>query len=365
MKTIKSASLTGRGPRTTVPLQGQAAEPEAHNNEDRSFESLDTAKTKSPEAYGSHGPLDEVNTHKLPQLSPQPDEPVVPARSTQKGLISGGRAIVLASFLLVVLVNAANIGSSQFIGTQGWAFILSGASTTSSHNLLKDVANQFRHTPIAGTRTQTKHKLTPVVYINAILQKMTLDEKLGQMMIVQFYGSDYGLDISTMTSQYKVGAVLIYAANNNIVSRPQLKGLVQQMQQNSTVPMVVAIDQEGGTVDRLMNLDGSRPSATSIGATGDPAKAMAEGIRDANDLSYYGINLNLAPVVDVTNVYNPQLYLRTFGDNAATVINMAGGDFQSHQHRGKGMGKLKHLPTRGGGGSGPPITLPSLLCPPR
>ena len=65
-----------------------------------------------------------------------------------------------------------------------------------------------------------------------------------------------------MISQYKVGAVLIFAANNNIVSRPQLKGLVQQMQQNSTVPMVVTIDQEGGTVDRLMNLDGSRPSAT-------------------------------------------------------------------------------------------------------
>ncbi len=55
MKTIKSASLTGRSPRTTVPLQGQAAEPEAHNNEDRSFESLDTVKTKSPEVYGSHG----------------------------------------------------------------------------------------------------------------------------------------------------------------------------------------------------------------------------------------------------------------------------------------------------------------------
>ena len=360
MKTIKSASLTGRSPRTTVPLQGQGAEPEAHNNEDRSFESLDTVKTKSPEAYGSHSPLDEVNTHKLPQLSPQPDESFVLARTNQKGLISRGRAIVLASFLLVVIVNAVNLGSSQFIGAQGWAFILSGASTTSSHNLLKDVANQFRHTPTAGTRTQTKHKLTPAVYINAILQKMTLDEKLGQMMIVQFYGPDYGLDISSMISQYKVGAVLIFAANNNIVSRPQLKGLVQKMQQNSTVPMVVAIDQEGGTVDRLMNLDGSRPSATSIGATGDPAKAMAEGIRDANDLSYYGINLNLAPVVDVTNVYNPQLYLRTFGDNAATVINMAGAYLKGLQQSGKVMGTLKHFPGLGDVSGDPHITVPSL-----
>lgn len=288
------------------------------------------------------------------------NEAFAPVRTAQKGLISRRRAIVLASFLVVVIINAANLGSSQFIGTQGWAFILSGAATTSSHNLLKDVANQFRHTSTAGTVTQTKHQLTPAEYIDAIMQKMTLDEKLGQMMIVQFYGPGYGLDISTMISQYKVGAVLIFAANNNIVSRPQLKGLVQQMQQNSAVPLVMAIDQEGGTVDRLMNLDGSRPSASSIGATGDAAKAMAEGIRDANDLSYYGINLNLAPVVDVTNVYNPQLYLRTFGNNAATVIKMAGAYLRGLQGSGKVMGTLKHFPGLGDVSGDPHVTVPSL-----
>src|SRR5207302_11481965 len=157
MKTIKSSSLTGRSPRTTVPLQGQAAEPEAHNNEDRSFESLDTVKTKSPEAYGSHGPLDEVNTHKLPLLSPQPDESFVPARTTQKGLISRGRAIVLDSIHLVVIVNAADLGSSQIIVTQGWAFIFSGSLTTNSHSLLKAVTYQFRHTAMAGTVSNTMH----------------------------------------------------------------------------------------------------------------------------------------------------------------------------------------------------------------
>jgi beta-N-acetylhexosaminidase len=180
------------------------------------------------------------------------------------------------------------------------------------------------------------------------------------MMIVQFVGPDYGLDLSTMINQYNVGAVLLFTVNNNIQSKNQLRNVNAQMQKNSAIPLVIAIDQEGGTVDRLMKLDGSRPSASSIGATGDAAKAMAEGIRDANDLSYYGINLNLAPVVDVTNVYNPQLYLRTFGNNAATVIKMAGAYLRGLQGSGKVMGTLKHFPGLGDVSGDPHVTVPSL-----
>src|SRR5205809_2670643 len=137
---------------------------------------------------------------------------------------------------------------------------------------------------------------------------MTLDQKLGQMMIVQFVGPTYSLDISTMISQYHVGAVLLFTANNNISDKVQLKGLIQQMQSNSSIPMVVAIDQEGGTVDRLKALDGPRPPAADIGATNDTGKAMAAGIRVAQDLESYGFNLNLVTLVEVTNVYNTYLY---------------------------------------------------------
>ena len=113
------------------------------------------------------------------------------------------------------------------------------------------------------------------------------------------------------------------------------------MQKNSTIPLVVAIDQEGGTVDRLASLDGPRPSATSIGATNDPNRAMAEGIQDAQDLSYYGFNLNLAPVVDVNNVFNDQLYLRTFGNNPTIVTQMAAAYLRGLQQSGKVMGTIK------------------------
>ena len=287
--------------------------------------------------------------------------PVARLETAQKGGLSRGRSLLFSVFLLVVIINAANMGAPQFIGAQGWAFVLGGSTSTSDPNLLKDVVNKLHHTPTPGIKTQaTPQVITPEGYINAIINNMTLDEKLGQMMIVQFYGPDYGLEISTMISQYKVGAVLIFAANDNIVSKPQLKGLIHQMQVNSTIPLITAIDQEGGTVDRLLNLDGPRPSAASIGVTNDPSKAMAEGIQDAKDLSYYGFNLNLAPVVDVTNVYNPQLYLRTYGNNSMIVTKMAGAYLQGLQKSGKVIGALKHFPGLGDVGGDPHITVPSL-----
>jgi beta-N-acetylhexosaminidase len=195
--------------------------------------------------------------------------------------------------------------------------------------------------------TATAQQLTPQQYINLIIQHMTLDQKLGQMMIVEFLGPTYSYGISTMISQYNVGMVLLYSSDGNIQSKTQLKGLIAQMQQASSIPLLISVDQEGGYVDRLVSLDGPRPSAASIGATNDPGQAMAEGQRDAADLASYGFNLNLAPVVDVTTVQNPQLYGRTFGDNPDIVTSMAAAYLQGLQQSGKVFGTLKHFPGLG------------------
>lgn len=309
----------------------------------------------------AHGePVEAISAPKLSQAvtadpTNRTQPPTLPP--TRKTPLSRGLAIFLMLLLLAVVVEATNNGFGQFIGPQGWAFVLGGSQLTGNSNILQNVAKQLRNHPTPGTAAQP---LTPQEYINSIVQHMTLQQKLGQLMIVQFVGPTYGLDISAMINQYDVGAVLVFTANGNVVSKPQLKGLIQQMQHNSAIPLIVAIDQEGGTVDRLVNLDGPRPSATSLGETGDPNKARAEGILDAENLSYYGFNLNLAPVVDVTNVYNPQMYLRTFGTNPTTVTKMAGAYLQGLQQSGKVLGTLKHFPGLGDVGADPHSAVPHL-----
>ena len=225
-------------------------------------------------------------------------------------------------------------------------------------DLLKGITGRSSLPP--GSKAQTTHKMTPQEYIDTIVQRMTLDQKLGQMMLIQFLGSSYSLDLSAMVKQYNVGSVLIFAANQNIVSKNQLKSLIQQMQTDSPIPLAVAIDQEGGTVDRLNSLDGPRPSEATIGASGNPDVARQAGIQDAKDLSSYGINLNLAPVVDVTNVYNSQLDQRTYGNNAALVTKMASAYLDGLQKSGKVIGTLKHFPGLGDVSVDPHVGVPQL-----
>ena len=288
------------------------------------------------------------------------ETPTIALKTSQRQPISRGKAILYISLLLIVVLNALNLSYAQFIGPQGWAFVIGGPGNTVNDNPLAIIKKELNHGLTPGATSPATSRLTPQQYINLIVQNMTLDQKLGQMMIVQFVGPTYSLDISTMISQYHVGAVLLFTANNNISDKVQLKGLIKQMQSDSAVPMIAAIDQEGGTVDRLQALDGSRSSAASIGATNDPSKAEAAGIQDAQDLASYGFNLNLAPVVDVTNVYNPQLYGRTYGNDAALVTNMAQAYLQGLQQSGKVLGTLKHFPGLGDVGVDPHSGVPNL-----
>jgi beta-N-acetylhexosaminidase len=330
----------------------------------KAIEKLDTAPTNavdnSPVKDTSVEIIDTASLPTQAEVQEKLETPIAALKTKQRQSITKGKAILYISLLLIVVINALNLSYAQFIGPQGWSFVIGGPGNTGNDNPLAIIRKELNHDLTPGATAQPTHRLTPQQYINLIVQNMTLDQKLGQMMIVQFVGPIYSLDISTMISQYHVGAVLLFTANNNISDKVQLKGLIQQIQTNSAVPMIVAIDQEGGTVDRLQALDGPRSSAATIGATNDAAKAEEAGIQDAKDLASYGFNLNLAPVVDVTNVYNPQLYGRTYGNNAALVTSMAQAYLQGLQQSGKVLGTLKHFPGLGDVGVDPHSGVPNL-----
>ncbi len=211
--------------------------------------------------------LASMITRKLPVLSTFMDVPVMPPSIPSKVGIKRGHALLLISLLCILVLQSIYTGSMQFIGPQGWSYVLYGPPGTGGDSLLQTTNNQLhpRGAPTPGATP--RHKLTPQQYINLIIKNMTLEQKIGQMMIIQFVGPTYSPDLSTMITQYNVGAVLIFASNGNIVDKAQLKGLIRQMQNDSPLPLAIAIDQEGGTVDRLKSLDGPRPSATAIGTS--------------------------------------------------------------------------------------------------
>lgn len=327
-------------------------------------------KPTSPRS--SETPSDENSTSQDQAELPSGKEVQPPATPFETSLLTNAapsqipitrsKALILLAMLCIVFLNTLNAGAMQFIGPQGWASTLDLSSTNTGANLLNNVDQQLLTKPTPGRSSHPVPQITPQHYIDTIVDNMTLDMKLGQMLLVQFVGPNYSPDLHTMINQYHVGAVLIFAANQNIVSKPQLKGLIQQMQKNSLLPLAIATDQEGGYVNRLLKLNGQRSSEATIGATNSPEQARAAGIQAAQDLSYYGINLNLAPVVDIDNNSNSELHQdqRTYGNNPTLVTQMAMAYLQGLQQSGKVVGVLKHFPGLGDVAVDPHLGIPQL-----
>ena len=211
-----------------------------------------------------------------------------PHHIQQKGLTRKMAAFFML-LLVILLLRSLTIGPTQFLGAQGWSFVLYGSQDTSTDTKALNDLLHHHTTTTKGKQSATISEANIQAYINLIVDHLSLDQKLGQMMMVQFVGSADSLDLSTMINQYDVGSVILLTANGNVVDKTQLTNLTHQMQQNSQgIPLTIAIDQEGGSVDRLVNLDGARPSAATLGATNNPQQAKSAGEQDAQDLAGAG-----------------------------------------------------------------------------
>jgi beta-N-acetylhexosaminidase len=192
----------------------------------------------------------------------------------------------------------------------------------------------------------------------ALVQKMSLDQKLGQMVISEFYGSTLNSDLTKMIKTGQISGVLIENKNGNAQTRSQLINLNKAMQGQATIPLFISTDFEGGPVNELRLITGERASETSIGATGNPQIAYNAGRSAASDLSALGLNVNFMPIVDVlTNPNNPGLIDRTFGSNPTLVTNMGRAYLQGLTAGGI-IGCLKHFPGLGSASIDPHKSLP-------
>ncbi|GCE06485.1 glycoside hydrolase family 3 protein [Dictyobacter aurantiacus] len=355
-KHSSSAELNGEQAETTQPVDAQShieATRTPHPSTDTSQATIDAEKEANPNN------IDEYNTPQAP-MSPHGLGGIAGSWSRSDRI----KIVGIMCLLALLVWRAIDLGQPQFIGAQGWASVLYPSATTAttaqdSQNVLKGLNHRALHQPHATTQAA----LTPEAYIDLIINKLSLDQKLGQMMMVQFVGANYSQQLSTMLSQYQVGSVLLFSANGNIIDKNQFKSLTQEIHRNATdLPISLAIDQEGGSVDRLQQLDGPRPSAATLGASNNPQMVSAAGQQDARDLASYGITLNLAPVVDVDTSNYSELHqdMRTFGTTPRTVSRMAEAYLEGLQQSHQVVGTLKHFPGLGDATVDPHVGLPSI-----
>ena len=133
--------------------------------------------------------------------------------------------------------------------------------------------------------------------VDKIISKMSVEEKIGQMLCVSFQGTEINEQILDTLKIYNPGGILFY--DQNCASEDQLKKFTSDLQKNSKLPLFIAIDEEGGTYSRAREIIEPPPSQTEIGKSGNSKLARDWAMKTAARLKSLGINLNFAPVVDV------------------------------------------------------------------
>jgi len=188
------------------------------------------------------------------------------------------------------------------------------------------------------------------VCVNTV-QSQTLREKIGQMVMVGFYQYTNFMDTLLIDiSQRNLGGVILFGSN--ITSPTQIQTLTSQLQQSATIPLFIATDQEGGFVARFKASNGFQSTYTaytlgtifnSEDSTRATAELMAQWLYDS------GVNINLAPVVDVNvNPLSPAIgyYERSYSSDPMIVFNHANWFIDEFNQKNI-LTSLKHYPGHG------------------
>ncbi len=196
--------------------------------------------------------------------------------------------------------------------------------------------------------------------VEGLLAKMTLREKIGQLIMVGFPGTQLTPKTAKFLSDHHFGSVSLY--RRNIRNNQQVAKLVQQIRQlmRNRIQPFVAIDQEGGNVVRIRSDVAVLPGAMTLGATRDPVLAYLAGQANAYDLGHLGIDMNLAPVLDINqNPHNPVINIRALADHPNLVTQLGVWFIQGQQQAGMAT-VAKHFPGHGTTSSDSHYALPTL-----
>lgn len=178
------------------------------------------------------------------------------------------------------------------------------------------------------------------------LKNMSIDQKIGQLLLVR-YPEEEQKDV---LKKYQFGGYLFFAKDFRNKTKDEVISMINDLQSTSKIPILTAVDEEGGVVVRVSSNPNLRSerflSSQKLYELGGFDKIKEDTIEKSNLLKELGLNLNLAPVVDVSTNKDDYMYERSIGQNsditaeyAKTVISASKGSGVSYT--------LKHFPGYG------------------
>lgn len=176
--------------------------------------------------------------------------------------------------------------------------------------------------------SSNKDTLIPQVEKTNSLQNkiagMSLDEKIGQLVIIGFDGYTLDANITNLIKNQKVGGVILFG--NNVKDSTQLVDLtnsLKSMNLQNEIPLFISVDEEGGLVSRMPSEIKKLPSNQVIGSKNDGDLSYNIGRTIGEELKLFGFNMDFAPVLDInSNPNNSVIGDRSFGNNLSIVTKL-------------------------------------------
>lgn len=180
------------------------------------------------------------------------------------------------------------------------------------------------------------------------LDTLTLEQKIGQMMLVGFPSAKIDPHFMELIEDCLAGNIIIFS--RNVEDREQLALLLDDVQKqvvkSTSIPAFIAVDQEGGMVTRLRREATFLPGNMAFSAS-DTGETYRAGEIAGIELRALGINMNLAPVLDVNNnPENPGIGVRSYSDDPVRVAAYGAAYIKGLQANGV-VATAKHFPGKG------------------
>ncbi|WP_258166507.1 beta-N-acetylhexosaminidase [Paenibacillus sp. PCH8] len=238
---------------------------------------------------------------------------------------------------ILLLLSACGRGQQSSSATDSNANSNTGQSSSSPE--------QNTVPPEEHAQDEAQEELDPV---QEQLNGLTLEEKIGQMILAGVQGTTLDDQAKQMITDQKVGGIIFYA--NNVTTLEGTAKFVQSIKkanQANPVPIFMSVDQEGGKVSRMPENVESIPSNGKVGQTKDSALAETMGELLARQVKLAGFNVDFAPVLDInSNPKNPVIGDRSFGSSADLVSRLGIAELKGLRSEGV-IPVVKHFPGHG------------------
>ena len=175
---------------------------------------------------------------------------------------------------------------------------------------------------------------------------MTLEEKVGQMFIVRCPEED----AAAKAEQYHLGGYILFARDFEDKTPETVREAIEAYQRVSELPMLIGVDEEGGTVTRISRYPAFRAEPFASPQELYQAGGLEAVAQDTEEkcelLESLGVNVNFAPVCDVSGNPSDFIYERSFGQNAQLTAEYVRTVVEKMRERGM-LCVLKHFPGYG------------------